>query len=69
MCDHDTSLLRFNINQERCDQLLEVGGFRLNVVLKLSRYFQSLTNTYPVVEEKNMTGHFYNNREFWTDKR
>ena len=28
----------------------------------------SLTNTYPVVEEKKMTSHFYNNRKFWMDK-
>ena len=44
-------------------------GIRLNVVLMLSRYLQSLKNTYPVAEEKKMTGHFYNNKEFWTDKR
>ena len=48
--------------------MLEVGGFRLNFALKLSRYLQSLTNTYPVVEEKKMTGHFYINRESWMDK-
>ena len=28
----------------------------------LSRYFQSLTNTYPVDEEKKMTSHFHNTR-------
>ena len=69
MCDHFTSVLRFKINQERCDQLMEVGDFCLNFVLKLLRYLLSLTNTYPVVEEKKMTDHFYINRESWTDKR
>ena len=28
-----------------------------------------LTNTSSAVEEKKMTGHFYNKKEFWTGKK
>ena len=27
----------------------------------------SLANSFPIVQEKKMTNHFYNNREFWTE--